>query len=532
LEGHDPPACGPGDEAQERADEARQDPSAMTPWKLLWRALDEAKRPPPGDLAAALGSLPEVGRLPSPWATWTLIGLVRHRRRQLWVAEVVATRLRGDPALAQVWALERPPDRPQHGLVPGLPEWVYFFHGIGCCLTNRITGESIDVDFYGQAAEYCDEFFYLNYLRSLRQPEPPEARLIALHPSFRPLRLAIGELLEAGLLVPLEDGSAHSFRLSEEILDHAEALDAFCQGWERADRRAWLGALIGDWLAAQEAAVAPEDEGIKVLISDRAAACRTRRCDDLLAHRVGEPQYGEVLLALDDLDAGALGDRLARTLRRPIDRATSTALEIIRRRDDPAWCPAVHRLFRRLGPEGRSPQPSLWVECLEFLLRNGYRPEEVRAALCSAGETSLGEAALLALEYAPESALPLFRRAVRSQVPKDRTQVAAILALIDRPWSRRELLAVLERSDDQEATAECRAALRESHDAEAHGAVSVWEEAHPYEPEPGPWITMGEMMLRNCPSHVRHEMERLHDRVMRVRDRIPGDSLAPRGGLV
>jgi hypothetical protein len=46
-----------------------------------------------------------------------------------------------------------------------------------------------------------------------------------------------------------------------------------------------------------------------VLISDRAAACRTRRCDDLLAHRVGEPQYGEVLLALDDLDAGAGFDR-------------------------------------------------------------------------------------------------------------------------------------------------------------------------------------------------------------------------------
>jgi hypothetical protein len=495
----------------------------MTPWKLLWRALDEAKRPPPGDLAAALGSLPEVGRLPSPWATWTLIGLVRHRRRQLWVAEVVATRLRGDPALAQVWALERPPDRPQHGLVPGLPEWVYFFHGIGCCLTNRITGESIDVDFYGQEAEYLDEFFYLNYLRSLRQPEPPEARLIALHPSFRPLRLAIGELLEARLLVPLEEGSAHPFRLSEEVLDHAEALDAFCLAWGRADRRAWLGALIGDWLAAQEATLAADDEGIKAPVSGRAAACQAWRCDDLLARRVGEPRYDEVLLALDDLDVGILADRLDRALRGPIGEATSTALEIIRRREDPAWCPAVHGLFRRLDPSGRAPQPHLWIHCLEVLFRHGPRHEEVRAALSSAGETSLGEAALLALEHAPDSALPLFRRALRSRAPWDRSLAVLILALIDRPWSRRELLAVLEGSDDPEATAATRAALRESHDAEAQGAVRAWEEAHPPEPEPGSRITMGEMVRLACPRWVLSDMRRLHDRVMRVQDRIPGD---------
>ena len=156
----------------------------MTPWKLLWRALDEAKRPPPGDLAAALGSLPEVGRLPSPWATWTLIGLVRHRRRQLWVAEVVADRLGGDPAaLAEAGALAHPLDRPQRGLVPGLPEWEYFFHGIGCCLTHRITGESIDVDFYGPTAEY-----YQIIQLHLLPPLAPAARA-ARGPAHRPASL-------------------------------------------------------------------------------------------------------------------------------------------------------------------------------------------------------------------------------------------------------------------------------------------------------------------------------------------------------
>jgi hypothetical protein len=68
----------------------------MAAFTTLWQAFRQALREPPGDLATAIRALPDVGCLPSPWVTWTLIGLVRHRRRQLWVAEVVATRLGGD----------------------------------------------------------------------------------------------------------------------------------------------------------------------------------------------------------------------------------------------------------------------------------------------------------------------------------------------------------------------------------------------------------------------------------------------------
>src|SRR4051794_5548019 len=87
----------------------------------LWQALQQALCEPEGNLATSVRALPDVGHLPSPWTIWTLIGLVRHRRRQLWVAEVVTGRLGGDlKAIATCGALGHPMEVPQGGLVPCL----------------------------------------------------------------------------------------------------------------------------------------------------------------------------------------------------------------------------------------------------------------------------------------------------------------------------------------------------------------------------------------------------------------------------
>src|SRR5262245_28750961 len=76
--------------------------------------------------------------LPTPWETWALIGLVRHRQRQLWVGEIVTTRLGGSLlALADYGYGGHPTEVPYRGPVPGLPEWEYDFHGRGCCVTHR-----------------------------------------------------------------------------------------------------------------------------------------------------------------------------------------------------------------------------------------------------------------------------------------------------------------------------------------------------------------------------------------------------------
>jgi hypothetical protein len=244
------------------------------------------------------------------------------------------------------------------------------------------------------------------------------------------------------------------------------------------------------------------------------------RCERLLGDRSGAPRDPDVLYALDDLGAECLEAELRQTLSGPVSAATSTALTIIERHGDPAWCPVLEDLFGRLNPRDELPQPYLWVHCLRFLLRHGYRRDEMRRSLDRADGLALGEAALLALEHDPDRARALFRRALRSPIPASRGIAAATLALIDRRWSREELLTVLDESDEQAATSECRAALRECHDALARDAVDVWERANPHEPEPGPWITMGEVMLRHSPHWVQWQMKTLHDRVMKVRDRL------------
>ncbi|HEY8503001.1 MAG TPA: hypothetical protein VIL46_00365, partial [Gemmataceae bacterium] len=162
------------------------------------RALAEAVSDPPAGPADFEG-LPDVGDLPSPWETWLLVGLVRHRARQLWVGEIVRTRLGGDlGTIARLGALGHPDAVPGRGTVPGLPEWECYFHGIGCCVTHKVRGDRIDVNFHGDSAEYFDEWFYIWYLKSLREPEPAERRLLELYPSFEPVRLGIADLLAAG----------------------------------------------------------------------------------------------------------------------------------------------------------------------------------------------------------------------------------------------------------------------------------------------------------------------------------------------
>jgi hypothetical protein len=411
----------------------------------------------------------------------------------------------------------------QHGLVPGLTEWEYDFHGRGCCLSHRGTGEAIDVDFFGPTGEYFDIFFYISYLRSLREPQPPEARLVGLHRSFEPIRLAVGELLEAGVLTVLEGRKRHPFRVAEQVLEHEDDIDAFCELSSIPGRRVWLAAVVGDWLAAREAAVNAGDAQLIDLTSSRAEACAAMHTRELLAQRADESRAGDVLLALDDLDYDALGEQLARALKGPLGGVTWQAVQIIRRRANAAWCPAIYELFRRLDPGEELPQPYLWADCQRFLLEHGYRALEMRQSLADAKGLAIAEAALLALEHDPGRLLPLFRRALRSPIPMNRTISAATLALIDRPWSRRELLALLGETDDPVATADCRSALMECHDAEARKAVVTWEQQHPHEAEVGPWITMGEMMLRNRAQGVRLQMEKLHNRVMHVRNRVPGE---------
>jgi hypothetical protein len=506
--------------------------------RTLLDAFTRAGEPEPTDPASALRLLPEPGALPSPWEAWTLIGLARHRGRQVWVADLVRTRLRGAPSdLAAVGALGHPEGVPQSGPVPGMPEWEYYFHGRGCCLTHKVDGDRIDVDFFGDTAEYFDTYFYRNYLESLRRPEPAEVRLRELHPSPRAITLAVAGLLGAGALTPLEGRDAHPYRLADEVIATLDAIDAFCTAWADPDRRLWLAALIGDWLAADELAVGrPELAAI--------TAPRAERCREISRQRLrrdlGEPyRAADALQALADLKAPDLDGYLETALRGPLSGVISAALGVIGQQDDPRWCDRVHELFCRVDPDGQLPQPHIWMTSLKILLRHGHRKADVTGALAKAGRTEIGEAVLLSLEHAPELALPLIRRGLLADVPVDRTGVAAILALIGKPWSLRELLGALEASDDQEKTADARAALLETGDPDAERAVLAWEEKNPHENEAGsyleingrklgPFYSMGEHALKNRAAYLRYEMDQLHDRVMILRNVVPPEPPGPK----
>lgn len=497
----------------------------------LLAAIDCAGKPQPADLVAALQGLPEPGTLPSPWETWTLIGLARHRERQFWVADIIRTRLRGNPeGVAAIGALDHPEGVAQLGPVPGMPEWEYYFHGRGCCISHKVDGDAIDVDFYDDTAEYFDTYFYKNYLESLRRPEPPEQRLLQLHPSARAITIPIFDLLAAGALTPLEDRESHPYRLSDEIFSELDSIEAFCTAWEDREWRVWLAALIGDWLAAEEAAVGNQE--LAAITGSRAEKCRELWWQRL-RRDIGVPFRGaDALQALADLNAPDLDKQLDDALRGPPSGLISAALDVVGKLNDSKWCVRVHELYSRVDPAGAIPQPHIWITSLKFLLRHGHRTKELVADLAKAGLTEIGDAILLSLEHAPELALPLIRKGLLADVPIDRTSVAAILAVIAKPWSFRELLGALEASDDQEKTADARAALLESGDEEAQKAVLAWEERNPHENEAGsyleidgrkvgPFYSFEEMALKNKASRIRYEMDKLHDQVMKLREIVP-----------
>jgi hypothetical protein len=497
----------------------------------LLQAFARSQAPPPVDLAGAVAALPDVGSLPSRWEVWTLIGLVRHRRRQQWVGRVVTDLLGGHlRRIAGMGALGHPLDRPRYGPVPGDPEWEYRFHGIGCCLTHKVTGESIDVDFVGDSAEYFDIYFYGNYLESLRTPEPPEQRLIELHPTSCTVRIAVTDLQAGGFLCPPPGRESQRLRVADCVLGQEDAIDAFVESWGEPSGRLWLAALIGDWPAAHEAAIHTGPASVVTLTAERAEQCRQRRRQRLMLAIGDDLLASDALQALADLGHDAVDPVLETVLSTPGSKLAFSALLILEKRDDPAWSPKVYEQFKTISRDGSYPSAYQWISYLRFLLRHGFRKEEMVAMLPQAA--GMAEACLLALEHAQHLALPLFRAALRSHIPVNRSMAAATLALIDRPWCHRELLAVLAESQDQELTADSRAALLECREGELHQAVREWEHQNPHEPEApsylelggekhGPFYSMAEHSLRWRQQSVRFEMEQLHDRVLPLRDRVP-----------
>lgn len=366
-----------------------------------------------------------------PDSAWLLVCLMRQLVRQRWLVRIVEERLTAKRDAAE-------DEDEDSGEVPGLAGWRYEFHGRGCCLFSA--DEMLDVDFHGDEGATIDPYFFAMRIFSLKTPGLPEARLAALLPGKHLVMSGIRELQAQGLL--RHPPSEHVFRLPPALEALADAADSLDLGTPGARERSFL--LLGDFEVLDSR-----------VSSERALAVREARREWLLA-RVTIPSLAdEALGALQGLmspDAFVL--TCERALSGPISSAMGAAIERLDALPGSASAPAVFALLQRMLPEEHHPY-SLHAAAAYLLRRHFERERVLEAVLAFArvdqvkgygGNPYAGDFALLALEHAPEHALELVRRALRSSVPLARMRVASVLCVLDTPWSQRELSAALRAS--------------------------------------------------------------------------------------
>ncbi len=488
------------------------------------RVLHEAEAEPP-----ALQGLTET-RLRTPmitgvdrWALWLLVALVRYRERQEWVARVVTERLGGDlEAIEHMGAFGHPQHRDQEGLVPGMPEWEYFFHGCGCCLTSRIDGTVIDVDFVDGRCDVVDPFFFGNFLDSLEKPALPE-RLVAHAPPLEDAWCVdVPTLRRLGLLVEGERIEVASLGL--ELCERIEPIvQRLCDGADDSDSGSVGGAVylavsVGDYVLASMLA-GRGSHPVTGLVSAHANSQIGERMTTLRERRregAGEVTGGSFLAATAALGRGAVEQDVRVLLTEtPADRAVPLALEIVAAWDDPSLNPLLLDLIEREPSDG-GPVPAWRVRACEILLRHiptderdaavpgtGARPEirqttepelgrapAERIRRCLVGVLTTSDERCRSRSVFPDRCHPpaafllylldesdgirWLGNTLRSDVPNDRVEAAAALATIGTEGAKRALLERL-RDTRFEETHEARAALLELSDPTAWEAVRDWE---------------------------------------------------------
>ncbi|MCA9007426.1 MAG: hypothetical protein KDA70_19295 [Planctomycetaceae bacterium] len=459
----------------------------------------------------------------SPWATWTLFSLIRHRQRQAFVAEIVRDRVGVRlEHLARRGYDAHPPDK-GHGVVPGLADWDYNLHGRGCCVIHRLSGVEIDVDFFDDTSDWFEPYFYQCFLSTLKEPELWEKRLIELHPqfsdrgpTFETIRLAFADLQEAGFLEShSQRSSIVKFAFDEQTLSNQMAW--FETAAEDRHRLIRLAAVIGDWPLVCNLQSA---ENVEVTVAEAARQVIALREQKLIRLFEEENRQRLALKGLQEIDSLHLDEYIITILKQGMSTA-DTALEMLLKRNDKSWCPLIHEFYQQFNPAGSAdefPSPEIWGQCLEFLFRHQYPFPEAAEVFSNVHQYCLGEAVVLALMYQRSHALRLLRAALRSEIPNNRMIAAAVLALIDQPWSREELLSAFSESEELAQTAECRAALLETQCSQAHQIVSEWQARHPVQRESDEWMTVEEMNIRSLPVYLQWEMDDLRERIVPLRN--------------
>lgn len=481
----------------------------------LWMILEliSAYRERPKDVTGFVEEALAVGPLPVPQVTWALLGLLHHRERKCWAWGVLHERLRPllDRPEKDTVSIQDVLEGVQEGVVPGLPDWRYSLDGNDSHLIHRGTGEDIHFDALN-GPELIPEGWFIRHFVHHRDQGPAEERLARLFPGGDGCPIALHLLRKTCLLRPTMEGE---FTLCRKVTPYAGAVEQFLARWQDPADRPWLAALIGDWPAAHEAALAVGDGALAALAAPRAEECRRRWRKRLrkLAARVGLSD--DLLKAI----AHAGGDDVSAYMEQALaDPGTlCTATKVLQ--DDPQWCERVCKLL--LGNQQETSAPYTEVACARYLGRHAYRVQEVIQHLLSRERPDWQMLIELALAHAPEQLPVILPKALRSS-SQDRLEASAILALLDTPWSRAVLIDRLDSTKSQDRTFECRAALRECRGAQAGDAVCLWENRHPEKTAAKP---IDDRFLYKFAGGIRNvlldRMLKLASSVQAVRDRLP-----------
>lgn len=396
-----------------------------------------------------------------PWLGWLMVCLARQSVRQDWLRQVARTRLQDVVG----W----------NGQVPDLPGWTFEFHGVGLCLTGP-GGEVLDCSL---EHDRIDPWFFARRVLWLDPAPPPEEHLRRYFPAADLMVAALRPLREEGYLV-----GEPAFELRPDWRAAAPEVAAFEGPWPFRE---------GDFAAF-----------LVDLVRDRAVA---RRC---LAE------------ALPLLDPARRLDVCRQVLPGTVDAATGHAVDALL--DFPEALQDVLALMRRLSPAKHHPYTACCVA--RYLLAHGRRSEAValvaRFAAVEKVEGYYGnpmddEYAFLLLEGAPEHALPYVRKALRSRIPAAVANMAALLSLLDQPWTRRELLAALEEASlgvtERRYLA---AALSRSGDLDARRRALQLAPGPPDHDPDAAGFTYDEVIANSLPELLGHVLEAQRPRAARL----------------
>lgn len=424
------------------------------------------------------------------WALWTLLSLHKHLDRQKWVGFIVESRLKGDlQKIGCAGAFGHPEGLPQSGDVPDEPEWKYFFHGCGCCLTNKTTGASIDVDFTREGhSDKIDRFFYSHFLLSLAAPEFPERMIRREEPFQHSWQVEIDRLGVLGC-VKAEHGlrlTADGVRLAETIEPLTKHITRLLEwGTSAAVRNAMFAALaLGDVVLANQL----------VAQTDVAAELRDRLFKD--AGQSKESRLGFLRATLRDKNSyapsslaaiGDLGPEFSEAIvtsylfQSPVTGAANTALEIIRAWNLPNVCVLLKELLDRRYSEAtgfrtiltrigfsstkqndRQPRSYQTTHATLALFQrvrcdslDGKFKKRIRFLLENAGAQA-GEAALLLYIVDRNRGLQCLRQALSGRVPAAHKEAAAACVIIGSEATKAILSEALKSPNAQvQHTAAC-----------------------------------------------------------------------------